>query len=184
MYKNIFSKKLALFILGGVLCKRVTTNYFKFMSTDYFNKDTQNLNEYKQEQSSKKASMFSKYLLNSLKSNILVGSNTLFFLLNIFKEKSIINCEPVKKPYLGCSIRAKDEGMQVILIKSDSPAERAGLMVKDIILEIDGNKVTTINDFNAAVGNDILRLKDFRIRRKVNEREVIFNLEIQLTYNE
>jgi S1-C subfamily serine protease len=184
MYKNIFSKKLALFVLGGVLCKRVTSNYFSFINSDYFNRDTQKLDTYKVDQASSRSGFFSKYLYSSLRKNLLLGSNTLFFLLNVFKEKKIIKCEGVKRPYLGCSIRSKEEGMQIILIKTDSPAERAGLMVKDVILEIDGKKISSINDYNAAIGNDVGRGKSFKILRKINDKDVVFNIEIQLVYNE
>jgi predicted metalloprotease with PDZ domain len=183
MYKNIFSKKLALFILGGVLAKRVTSNYFKFINTDYFNENmNKSLAEAAKMDKKAKLSFFSRYLLSSIKKHILLGSGTLFFLLNIFKEKNIITCE-TKKPYLGCSIRAKDDGMQIILIKSESPAERAGLLVKDIILEIDGKKVTSINEFNSAIGLN-LDTKAFKIKRKVNDRDVIFTIDINLVYNE
>jgi predicted metalloprotease with PDZ domain len=186
MYKNIFSKKLAFFILGGVLCKRVTTNYFKFINTDYFNSQkTQELQaQAKLDQQLAKATLFSKYIYTSIKKHILLGSNILFFLMNLFKEKNIMRCEGLKKPYLGCSLRSKDEGMQVILIKSESPAERAGLMVKDIILEIDGKKVSTIHDYNAAIGSDITEKKTFKILRRVDGKDIIMNIDIQLVYNE
>jgi len=59
----------------------------------------------------------------------------------------------IKKPYLGCSIRSKKgQGMQVVLIKSDSPAEKAGLQVGDVIISINGIKTNSINEYFAAVG--------------------------------
>ena len=42
--------------------------------------------------------------------------------------------------------------MQIILVKSGSPAEKAGLRIKDLIVEINGTKIQNINDYRSAVG--------------------------------
>ena len=97
-----------------------------------------------------------------------------------------MHCEvlPNKKVFLGCSIRANDEeplGMKVVMIKSDSPADKAKLKVKDIILEIDGKPVKSINDYNAAVGmND--GKKTLRVYRK--EEDICLEVEVDFIYSE
>ena len=99
-----------------------------------------------------------------------------FFILEMFKPK--LNCEDEiikeNKPYLGCSIRLKpNEGMQIVLIKSDSPAERAGLKVKDIILEIEAKPLKSINEFFAAVGREKGR-KRIKVKTESNEIKEIY----------
>jgi S1-C subfamily serine protease len=44
--------------------------------------------------------------------------------------------------------------MKIIMIQSDSPPEKAGSKVKDVILEIAGKHVPTINGYNQAIGAD------------------------------
>ncbi len=78
-----------------------------------------------------------------------------FFVLEMFKTN--LNCEESEdkdsKPYLGCFIRYKpEEGMQVVMVKSDSVAEKSGLKVKDIIIAIDNKPIRSINEYIAALG--------------------------------
>lgn len=78
-----------------------------------------------------------------------------FFILDLFKGENIQCSDDFKAPsipYLGCSIRSKGDGMQIIMIKSGSPAEKSGLKVKDVITEIDGKSVSSINEYYAAIG--------------------------------
>jgi predicted metalloprotease with PDZ domain len=100
------------------------------------------------------------------------------FILDLFKESKLL-CETQdesnEQPYLGCSIRQKgDDGLQVVMVKSGSPAERAGLKVKDIIIEIDGKKIESINEYRAAVGNEkgakLIKIKS--IKEETNEEEI------------
>lgn len=59
---------------------------------------------------------------------------------------------PIKRPNLGCSIRKKDDGMQVIMIKTGSPAELAGIKITDIILKINDHEIKSIEDYYFAIG--------------------------------
>lgn len=79
-----------------------------------------------------------------------------------------------KRPYLGCSIRQKEEGMQIVMIRSGSPAEKAGLAIRDIILEIDGQKTCSINEYYSAIGQEKgkknLKIKKFKaVPKPLNE---------------
>lgn len=99
-----------------------------------------------------------------------------FFILEMFKPK--LHCEEEiakeEKPYLGCSIRLKpNEGMQIVLVKSDSPAERAGLKVKDVILEVESKPTKSINEFFAAVGREKGR-KKIKVKTELNEIKEIY----------
>jgi serine protease Do len=70
--------------------------------------------------------------------------------------------------YFGMS---RAEGVIVSEIQRGSPAEKAGLRVGDIVLEANGQKVVTENDFYGAIAElragDILKLKVYRERRLV-----------------
>jgi len=127
-----------------------------------------------------------KHWVKFLLCNFGVSMNCLLGYLNIFRKISIMRCEIPKnrKPYLGCSIRANEEklsGMKIILIKSDSPAEKAGLKVKDIILEIDGKPIRTINEYNAAIGTDADK-KKLKIARIENQKENFLVIEVEFSY--
>ncbi len=92
----------------------------------------------------------------------------------------------LKKPYLGCSIRANEDGVQgmkILLIKSDSPAERAGLKPKDIILEINGKPVRNINEYNAAVGSEP-GIKKMKIFRSDGEKETTSEIDVNFIISE
>ena len=100
---------------------------------------------------------------------------------------STILCEIPKKrkPYLGCSIRASDEiGMKIVLIKSDSPAERAGFRLGDTILSIDNHNVNNINDYNVAIGNkDGLKKVTIRRRKDKNIENDYLEIEIDVLFS-
>ena len=108
---------------------------------------------------------------------------SLFFFYETLSKK-YASCEiPQKrKPFLGCSIRFVEElnGMRIINVKSDSPAEKAGLKVNDVIIEIEDRKIQSINDYNAAVGLEA-GVKTFKILRinELGERKVeIFKIDL------
>lgn len=90
--------------------------------------------------------------------------------------------KPIVKPYLGCSIRQNELGMQVILIKSNSPAEKSGLQMKDIITEIDGVKVANIHDYNIAVGFK-KGIKKLFVLRNVDGKSENEKLEILVDFD-
>ena len=67
---------------------------------------------------------------------------------NIFKQ-NLANCDSGEGgglPYLGCSIRSLNdtEGMEIVLVNTESPAWHAGIKHGDIILEINSQKVNKI----------------------------------------
>jgi C-terminal processing protease CtpA/Prc len=97
-----------------------------------------------------------------------------------------INLLEKKKLYLGCSIRYSEElkGMRIINVKSDSPAEKSGLKVNDVILEIDGKEILGINDYKIAINSNKDNLKNFKIMtidNKTGER-IIENIKIYLEF--
>lgn len=120
--------------------------------------------------------------------NIFLSVRNIFYLLVVFNRKSIAFCDipKPKKPYLGCSIRANEEGqkgMKIVMIKSDSPAEKAGLKVKDIILEIEGKSILSINDYNAAIGFEA-GTKKMKVLRIEEGKEKLLEFEVNFIYSE
>ena len=109
---------------------------------------------------------------------------SLFFFYETLNRKYANCAADLKKPYLGCSIRFNEEfkGMRIINVKSDSPAERVGIKVNDIIVEIDGKRIMSINDYISAIGDDVGE-KTFRILR-VNDKgeRVVESFKINLAY--
>jgi C-terminal processing protease CtpA/Prc len=107
-----------------------------------------------------------------------------FFNETLSKKYASCNNEDIKKPYLGCSIRFNDEfkGMRIINVKSDSPAEKAGIKVNDVIVEIAGLRILSINDYNIAIGFEAGE-KIFRILRVDDQGErTVESIKIDLSY--
>jgi S1-C subfamily serine protease len=99
-----------------------------------------------------------------------------------------MKCEIARpnKPYLGAQIRKIEgghQGMMIVMIKSDSPAEKAKLRVKDIILEINGMKIHDHHDYFAAIGS-IADKKRMKILRREKEKEEIIEINVEYIYNE
>jgi len=131
--------------------------------------------------------MSSLYFINKAKHQIEFKSKA-FKLTNIASlglinpfQISPLKCNSeLSRPYLGCSIRSTEigVGMVVVLVKSDSPAELAGIRVKDIILEIEGKPINTIHDYNGAVGSEKGK-KKVKIQRKVENQEKILEMYVE-----
>ena len=182
MYRNVFiKKKFALFAMGPVFWNKLSPSKLMFnaknsevgLQENHFGPVRIERHKYNYKINS---SDF-KFLLR----NIGIAFNTFLFLIMIFKSKNKAKCENLSKPYLGCSLRSKDDGMQIILIKSDSPADKAGLQNKDIILEVDGNKISSINDYNAAIGSEA-NIKQLKILRIIDNREIILYIDVNYVY--
>jgi len=62
-------------------------------------------------------------------------------------------------------------GMLVMMVNTDSPAWHAGLKVRDILIEIDGDKINNINDYYAAIAKSQSKVKKFKVIRNGDERE-------------
>ena len=52
-------------------------------------------------------------------------------------------------PYVGISIRSlnTEEGMEIVMVNSESPGWHAGLKMGDIILQVDGKTVNNIGHY-------------------------------------
>ena len=99
----------------------------------------------------------------------------------------LIEYQTVKRPYIGISGVAVDEataenynlptGVYVYSAEKDSPADKAGLQKGDIITEIEGTKVNSVNELNKVKNTykigDIVTLK---IYRNGEEKEVKLEL--------
>jgi S1-C subfamily serine protease len=131
--------------------------------------------------------MSSLYFINKAKNQTDFKSKS-FKLSNIaslglmipFKISPIKCHSEISRPYLGCSIRSTElgVGMVVIMVKSDSPAEIAGIRLKDVILEIEGKPINTIHDYNGAVGSEKGK-KKVKIQRKVDNHEKILEMYVE-----
>lgn len=90
--------------------------------------------------------------------------------------KQLISDGKVKRPYIGISGRdineqtAKQyklvEGVYIVSVEPYSSAEKAGLKSYDVITEVDGNKITSMDELNEIKNShkigDIINLKVYR----------------------
>jgi C-terminal processing protease CtpA/Prc len=199
---HLFTKKFFTFLIGSTfLTNKIKTGHYKdfFTTLNPFNYEKTDIKEMsyyiknpeKFEENLEKRDDFIYPHSNFtfLSKNIQLSFDTLFYYIKLFGRKNIAYCEipKMKKPYLGCAIRANEEGiegMKIIMIKSDSPAEKAGLKVKDIIVEIDGKKVATINDYNAAIGLEANKKKMKIVRFENGGKEKEEEVEVEFIYSE
>ena len=90
--------------------------------------------------------------------------------------EQLIQYSKVKRPYMGIGGRDLDEetarvnnlvvGIYVVSIEDFSAAEKAGIKIGDVITEIEGTKITTMNELNEiknekSIG-DTIKLKVYR----------------------
>ena len=52
-----------------------------------------------------------------------------------------------RRPWLGLTSREQEGRVQVVRVSQESPAQRAGLAPGDVVLAVDGTKVTTLETF-------------------------------------
>jgi S1-C subfamily serine protease len=125
-----------------------------------------------------------KETLNYLFKYLCLSLNHFYFMCFLYNTNKDNAFNKLSKPYLGCSLIANTStflGMRVILVKDDSPASRYGLKVNDVIIQIDGNKVNNIEDYQNAIGNIYYgesKTKVFKILREDN----IIDVDIDLCY--
>jgi S1-C subfamily serine protease len=78
-----------------------------------------------------------------------------------------------EKAFLGVQLKQSEAGIQVQAILPDSPADKAGLRMNDIILKMNGEDVGVMQNFVKSVGakkpGDKIKLK---IKRDGNEKEI------------
>jgi putative serine protease PepD len=63
----------------------------------------------------------------------------------------LISSGNVEHAYLGVAVRAVSGGVQLAQVRSGTPAARAGLRAGDVVTAIDGKKVTTTAQLQAAI---------------------------------
>ncbi len=104
--------------------------------------------------------------------------------------EQLIQYNKVKRPYIGIAGRDLDEdtakrnnlvvGVYVLSVEEFSAAEKAGLKVGDVIIEVDGTKVKNMDELNEIKNKkqigDTLKLK---IYRNDKEKEVTITLQEQ-----
>jgi CRISPR/Cas system-associated exonuclease Cas4 (RecB family) len=200
---HLLTKKFFTFLIGStyLTCKVGHYNFIdhKELKNKKFNipnkefdsnlHEKSDASEIKKNEKNKNIPNYSLYSIDNFKflvKNMYFSFSNLFYYLVLFSRSPIAYCDIPKnrKPYLGCSIRSNDEepqGMKVVMIKSDSPAEKAGLKVKDIILEIDGKKIRSINEYNAAIGPDV-GMKKLKIFRIEGDKEIILEIDVEFIY--
>jgi S1-C subfamily serine protease len=78
-----------------------------------------------------------------------------------------------EKGFLGVQLKQTDAGIEVQSILPDSPADKAGLRMNDIILKMNGDDVGAMQNFVKSVGTkkpgDKIKLK---IKRDDKEKEI------------
>ena len=89
-------------------------------------------------------------------------------------EQYVENKE-VKKAYLGLSVKNSNNNLTVIKINSGGPASLAGVKLGDVIQEVNGKIIETMNDFIRLVGYK----KNEKILLKVNRGGIMYKLEIK-----
>lgn len=106
--------------------------------------------------------------------------------INSTKEiyEQLIQYNKVKRPYIGIVGIDLDEqtvvGIYIKTIEDFSAGEKAGLKIGDVIVEVDGTKVTKMDELNAIKNQkqigDTLKLKVFR---EGKEKEITVTLQEQ-----
>jgi len=90
--------------------------------------------------------------------------------------------EKVKLPYLGIqgAEGAEDvEGVVVAFVQPNSPAEKAGLMENDLIVEFNGSKVENWYDLIDGINSCKVGQKvKMKVKRKVDGKEQVIELEV------
>lgn len=104
--------------------------------------------------------------------------------INSTKEiyEQLIQYNKVKRPYIGITAENNNlvVGIYIKTIEDFSAGEKAGLKIGDVIVEVDGTKVTKMDELNAIKNQkqigDTLKLKVFR---EGKEKEITVTLQEQ-----
>ena len=120
------------------------------------------------------------YNMDSLR-NLLNGfnrGNNFNFRMPQFPGDNFYN----KQPRLGLKIEdtRDDNGAKVLNVKDDSPAEKAGIKEGDIITEMNGEKVSNVNDVRSQLSNSENK-NDYKIKVKRDNAEMDFEVHIPKT---
>ena len=65
--------------------------------------------------------------------------------------EQLISGEEVEHAFMGISMQGADNGVEIAAVYKDTAAAKAGLKTGDIITQIDGQKVTSVNDVSEAI---------------------------------
>jgi len=96
---------------------------------------------------------------------------------------STLNLRQIKRsrPFVGINMTQKDNGIQVVNVVNQSPADLSGLLVGDVIYKFDGQSVKKISDFQDLLGQfdagdrvtlDVIRYKkETQVRITLAERD-------------
>jgi putative serine protease PepD len=63
----------------------------------------------------------------------------------------LISSGNVQHAYLGVAVQATSNGVRIVQVRSGTPAQRAGLRVGDVVVRIDGKKVSTTAELQSAI---------------------------------
>ena len=99
----------------------------------------------------------------------------IFTILSIFGMPKLIS----NQFYLSSDARISGGGVQVSQVSNDSPAQKAGLQKKDIILEFNGKKV----DNSATVKEDLRSNAGKSVNLKIQRGNQFFSKDIKLNKN-
>ncbi len=85
---------------------------------------------------------------------------------------------PKKKPRLGVEVgKADGQGVRVVRLVKDALAEKIGMMPNDILLEVDGARITSVLDFvekvNAVKPGAVMSIRGLR-----DEKEIVFSAKL------
>lgn len=85
---------------------------------------------------------------------------------------------PARRPGLGMQIQEteNDEGVTVLKVTPQSPAEKAGLKKGDLITAINGQKITGIGDAKRQTGNT--KETEYQLQVQRNKKTVILTLKV------
>jgi hypothetical protein len=119
-----------------------------------------------------------KYILR----NVTLSTYVLFFMYYLMKTANLKKNLPLKKFYLGCTLKQSKSGLKIVAIKSESPAEKANLKTNDIITKIENKPVTNIEEFNSIFqSNDQgQEYKYFEVNRTQSGKNYNMNFSVKL----
>lgn len=81
------------------------------------------------------------------------------------------------RPWLGLTSNTQNGHVQVLRVSKDSPAELAGLEVGDILLEIDGTKISTLEEFYTKLWEH--GAPDAEIKLTIQKRNDVKTIELK-----
>ena len=74
----------------------------------------------------------------------------------------------VRRPYVGLSFTEDSNGLAVVRIQPRSPAERSGILLGDVVIEINGTPIHKAREFFEAVGYQMGVVLNLKILRGAN----------------